>query len=258
MKFLRLAVDTEALQPVLDQWGNRSFQEFLTLQYGLSTQSQAALHALTLSPEPSSRTKTSYALPRISRHLTSIGVFGPGFGSVIPKWGGIAEIAQVACRAGAVGGGVYVLGKAIKDLTRSSSSSVDRVAPAMTVQLEDGEAVRTQWVAGGQGDLPPSPNQAPQDSNSYIVRSISIVSTPMSTLFPLTAEGAPPPAAAVIVFSEGSMLDGTSPSVYLMVHSSDTGECPAGQCKQYFLFTTPLNMMTKHIRILIYIVCNSF
>jgi len=43
-----------------------------------------------------------------------MGMFGPGFGSVIPKWGGLSEVAQVACRAGAVGGAVYVLGKDIK------------------------------------------------------------------------------------------------------------------------------------------------
>ena len=38
-------------------------------------------------------------------------MFDPGFGSVISKWSGLVEIAQVACRAGAVGGGVYVLNK---------------------------------------------------------------------------------------------------------------------------------------------------
>jgi RAB protein geranylgeranyltransferase component A len=29
---------------------------------------------------------------------------------MVPKWGSSAKISQVACRAGAVGGGVYVLG----------------------------------------------------------------------------------------------------------------------------------------------------
>jgi len=229
MKFLRHAADTEARQPVLDQWGDRSFQDFLTLQYGISTQLQSALHALTLSPEPASRTKTSYALPRIARHLTSIGVFGPGFASVIPKWGGIAEIAQVACRAGAVGGGVYVLGQGIKSLTNGGSSSVE-TSPT-TVQLQDGETVRTKWVAGCHDDLPLFPQAAVQGSYSYLARSISIISGSVSTLFPLTAEGAPPPAGTVVVFPEGTILDRTSPPVYLMIHSSDMGECPAGQCK---------------------------
>jgi len=247
MKFLRLAADPEALQPGLDQCGGRSFQDFLTLQYALSTELQSALHALTMSLESPSRTKTSYALPRITRHLTSIGVFGPGFGSVIPKWGGIAEIAQVACRAGAVGGGVYVLGQGIKSVTNSSRSSTGGVAESTTVQLEDGDVVQTRWVAGSQGDLPSSPQEALHYSNTYITRSISIVSSAMSALFPLAAEGAPPPAAAVVVFPEGSLLNGMSPPVYLMVHSSDTGECPAGQCKHHFIFTSLFNMMTKHL-----------
>ena len=247
MKFLRLAADTQGLVPVLDEWGDRSFQDFLTLQYGLSIQLQSALHALTLSPEPSSCTKTSYALPRITRHLTSIGVFGPGFGSVIPKWGGIAEIAQVACRAGAVGGGVYVLGKAIKGLANSSSNSVEAVTTTITVQLQDDEAVRTKWVAGCREDLPLSPKAVNKGSHSYMARSTSIVSSPMSPLFPLTAEGAPPPAGAVVVFPEGMFLSGASPPVYLMVHSSDTGECPTGQCKQCPVYTTVYFVMTKHL-----------
>ena len=236
MKFLRHAANTEALTPILVEWGDRSFHDFLTQQYGIPTQLQSALHALTLSPEPPSRTTTSYALARITRHLTSIGVFGPGFGSVIPKWGGMAEIAQVACRAGAVGGGVYILGQGIQSMSNGSGSTVE--TSPMTLQLQGGERIRTKWVAGCPADLPLSPEAANHGSSSYMARSISIVSNSMSVLFPLTAEGAPPPAGAVVVFPEGTTGDQTSPPIYLTVHSSDTGECPAGQCKQHLIYTS--------------------
>ena len=229
MKFLRLASNVEAQQQISEEWGDRSFQEFLTTQYGLATGLQSALHALTLSLEPLSRTKTSYALPRLARHLTSIGVFGPGFGSVIPKWGGHAEITQVACRACAVGGGVYVLGKAVEHVSHLQSS--EEYPQRISVRLQGDGEVRTKWIAGSQFDLPLSNRDTAQGSGLYIARSISIVDSSLSELFPLAAEGAPPPAAVVVVFPEGSVGVSNSPPVYLMIHSSETGECPAGQCE---------------------------
>ncbi|KAI5285043.1 Rab proteins geranylgeranyltransferase component A, partial [Ascosphaera aggregata] len=45
-------------------------------------------------------------------------------------------------------------------------------------------------------------------------------------LFPRTSEAGPLPAAAVVCVPG-------DPPVYLVVHSSDTGECPVGQCVLY-------------------------
>ena len=229
MKLLRLASDVEARQQISEEWGDLSFKEFLTRQYGLATGLQSAIHALTLSLEPSSCTKTSQALSRLARHLTSIGVFGPGFGSVIPKWGGHAEITQVACRACAVGGGVYVLGKAVEHL--SHPQSLKEHPQRIAVRFQGGGEVRTKWIAGSPLDLPLTEDDTGTGSGLYVARSISIVDSSLSELFPLAAEGAPPPAAVVVVFPEGSVGASTSPPVYLMIHSSETGECPAGQCE---------------------------
>ena len=245
MKFLRLASDDGARQQISEEWGDRSFQEFLTSQYGLATGLQSALHALTLSLETSSRTKTSYALSRLARHLTSIGVFGPGFGSVIPKWGGHAEITQVACRACAVGGGVYVLGKAVEHLSYLPSS--EECPRRISVRFQGGGEVRTKWIAGSQLDLPLTNRDNGHGSGLYVARSISIVDSSLSELFLLAAEGAPPPAAVVVVFPEGSVGANTSPPVYLMIHSSETGECPAGQCEWNTHFFIAAYMMTKNL-----------
>ncbi|MCJ1379798.1 Rab proteins geranylgeranyltransferase component A [Xylographa soralifera] len=234
MKFLRLAADVDAQQPVLEGWGHRAFEDFLTSQFNLSLQLQSALHALTLSLQPPTITKTSYALPRITRHLSSIGVFGPGFGSVIPKWGGMAEIAQVACRAGAVGGGIYVLGKAVDSVCNNNQTANEVKQPKLTVDLHGGDTVTSEWIAGSGHELLTQPSIVTgNESSSYISRSITVVSSPLSELFPLTAEGAPPPAGAIVVFPTGSIKNGTSPPVYLIIHSSDTGECPIGQCVIY-------------------------
>ena len=255
MKFLKLAADPEAHESILETWGSKPFSEFLEGQLNIPSRLQAPLLALTLSPNPPAETLTSYALPHIHRHLTSIGMFGPGFGSVIPKWGGLAEIAQVACRAGAVGGGVYVLKRGFAkpgnaDLQNLSldSLSLDQGTGISTVSLQGGEDVKSHWIVGSLWDLPSRAHPPPDDQvhPSCVARSVTIVSGSLSQLFPLPAEGAPPPAGAVVFFPSGTLelesedqmpprAKSEIPPVYLMVHSSDTGECPAGQCECPFI-----------------------
>lgn len=220
MKFLRFIGEYEEQTDVWDEYRQQSFPVFLSEQFKVPASLQGPLLALTLSPLSSHQTTTQYALPRIARHLRSIGVFGAGFGAVIPKWGGLAEISQVSCRAGAVGGGVYVLGKglsppgeALPETTRSGTK----------IRLKDGEVVTAKWVVGG------SSSTAVQD---LCCRSITIVASPLTPLFPPIAEEAPAPAAAVVVFPSDSLPRSEGlPPVHIIVHSSDTGECPTGQCK---------------------------
>ena len=262
MKFLKLATDTEAQSSILEAWGSKPFPEFLESHLGIPSRLQGPLLALTMSPYPPAKTLTSYALPRIHRHLTSVGMFGPGFGSVIPKWGGLAEIAQVACRAGAVGGGVYVLNKGFDTNENIDQPAFceDQSSRPSTVRLEGGEDVKTDWIVGSTSSLPSQfkADVVEHSTPVYVSRSIAIISSPLSQLFPPPAEGAPPPAGAVVVFPTGSLeLESehnetpTStedlPPVYLMIHSSDTGECPNGQCKctLVFSFENCPYMMTK-------------
>ena len=243
MKFLKLAADEGALNTVMEEWGQKALSEFLTSYCSIAPRLQPPLVALTLSPEPPEITSTSYALPLIRRHLTSIGVFGPGFGSVVPKWGGMAEVAQVACRAGAVGGGVYILNKGVDDLdipttelVEDDSVPVDGVAVPLNVHLHGGEDIKAKVVVGSRQDLPPFAPSSERRSRRVVgIASVSIVSSPLRTLFPVIAEGAPPPAVAVVCFPSGTLRSSPTSSagshpVYIMVHSSDTGECPTGQC----------------------------
>ena len=254
MKFLKLAADEEAQSPLMEEWGLKSFSEFLTSCCKIPERLHPPLVALTLSPQPPESTTTSYALPLIRRHLTSIGVFGPGFGSVIPKWGGTAEIAQVACRAGAVGGGVYILNKGVEgldvpDVEHAEDGNVptDTTAAPLTVYLQGGEEVKAKAVVGSRQDIPTSARVLP-GLHHHTARavSISIISSPLRKLFPILAEGAPPPAAAVVCFPSGVLR--TSPDstagkypVYVMVHSSETGECPTGQCTYSVVFYVPVS-----------------
>lgn len=246
MKFLRFIGEYEEQPEVWEEHRQQPFPIFLSEQFKVPAALQAPFLALTLSPSPSTQTTTEYALPRIARHLRSIGVFGAGFGSVIPKWGGLSEISQVACRACAVGGGVYVLGKGIAstaDTTAETSES------GIKLRLKEGEAITAKWVVGG------SSSTAVEEAQC---RSMTIVSSPLTPLFPPIADDAPAPACAVVVFPSGSLtLDSRTeglPPVHIFVHSSDTGECPAGQSKLHPHVFLSRCYDDQTLRILIYIV----
>lgn len=243
MKFLKLAADSETLVPFLEEWGTWPFAHILTRHFKIPTDLQAPIVALTSSRDTPSQTTTFDALTSIHRHLTSVGKFGPGFACVIPKWGGLAEIAQVACRAGAVGGGIYVLRKGIERIGIPNIDDEGEHGP-LDVVLEGGVKVKAHWIVSTPSDSPdlnPGPS-TPQAEEIY--RGISIVSSPLRALFPPPAEGAPSSAGAVVFFPSGTLMNTRAleetieegPPVYLVIHSSDTGECPEGQCKLAYLF----------------------
>ena len=224
MKFLRFVANYEEQTAIWQDDKETSFPAFLERNFGLPAASHGPIMALTMSQHSPEATTTGLALPRIAQHLRSIGLFGPGFGAVLPKWGGLAEITQVACRACAVGGGVYVLNKGIKN-----AESRDRDG-AISVELADGEKLSTTWLVGSSDDLPGSVSGASAEHQSTTIssRSISIVSSSLTALFPPTSEGGVTPAGAVVVVSASTEEE---PPVYIIVHTSEAGECPMNQCK---------------------------
>ncbi|KAI9721253.1 MAG: hypothetical protein M1812_002414 [Candelaria pacifica] len=248
MKFLKFISDYESKPEIWESETPSPFPSFLFSRFNLPATLHGPLLALTLSPNGPQETTTGYALPRIARHLRSIGMFGPGFASVVARWGGGSEIAQVACRAAAVGGAVYVLGNGIQDIDRSKGSldgneKTPKPEKLVEVHLAGGERIKARWIVGGDQDvtspsksmLPPS---TPSDDNQRHdqCRSISVVSSPLSSLFPVLVEGAPPPAVSVVIFPSESLSKDkheVSPPVHILAHSSDTGECPSGQCVLY-------------------------
>ena len=241
--FLRFATDAVGNRDVMNDWGTQLFDDFLIERFGLPPRLRAAIHALTLLPGGPRMATTSEALRRISQHLSSIGVFGPGFNAVVPKWGGLGEIVQVACRAGAVGGGIYALGKGIQKVQLStyatgvSTTAIDETMPPLTINLDDGSKIQTSWLVGCQDDLPHQAVQAADAEEWQAQHNISIAASSLSKLFTSSREGTPPSAVAVITFPAGSIIPSSSPRVmglppvYITAHSSDSGECPDGQCE---------------------------
>lgn len=266
MKFLRSVVKEPDSEDPTDLEGQaieddvRPLATLLGSDFKLSQSLQQPLLALSLSPMPASCTKSSYALPRIKRHMTSIGAFGPGFGAVLPKYGGNAEIAQVGCRAGAVGGGVYVLGAGVMGQEPTDSPS------HVKISLSNGEIITTSYVAGNMDDLSSidwtgeSSTIANQEFAEYM-HYIGIISSPLKQLFPKTSENGPLPAGSIVLFDEANK-SGDAPPVYLQVHSEDTGECPGGQCKCFSLLPVAavpfmmIQLMNTYLHCLNYIVDN--
>ncbi|KAG7145218.1 Rab proteins geranylgeranyltransferase component A like [Verticillium longisporum] len=106
MKFLRFVLDHDA-PAQQEKWQSRAddpLAAFLEDEFKLDAELRTLILALTLSLDGAIEVRDG--LVAIERHLTSMGMFGPGFAAVYPKWGGGSEIAQVGCRACAVGGGV--------------------------------------------------------------------------------------------------------------------------------------------------------
>lgn len=224
MKFLRFVGHYEEQGDVWEAEKETPFPTFLEQKFALPPSSHAPILALTLSQKPGSSTSTAVALPRIARHLRSLGVFGPGFGAVLPKWGGLAEVVQVACRACAVGGGVYVLNKGIRSVEKERRDE----EPSTQLQLDGGEKVSTRWLVGLDNDLRAVIQGRPARADETVTtsRSISIVSSPLASLFPRTSEGGPIPAGAVISVPSANADE---PPVFVLAHTSEAGECPMNQ-----------------------------
>ncbi|KAK6956202.1 hypothetical protein Daesc_001475 [Daldinia eschscholtzii] len=215
MKFLKFVIDhdSEEQKPVWQGQEQKLLSEFLASEFKLDENLQKYILALTLSLD--GLITVADGLATIHRHLTSMGVFGPGFCAVYPKWGGSSEIAQVACRAGAVGGGIYML-----DTEANVSNSPD--GHEISLELSNGISVRTTKLVTSQQDALP-------DAQT-ITRLIAVVNSPLKPLFETVVEGAPTPAVAVVVFP--GQITENSP-IYAFVHSSETGECLIGQSVIY-------------------------
>ncbi|KAK8073824.1 hypothetical protein PG994_004723 [Apiospora phragmitis] len=222
MKFLKFVLDFESddQKPLWEAHADASLTDFLTAQFKLEDDLKRYVVALTMALDGKASVRSGLAA--INRHLTSMGMFGPGFCAVYPKWGGLSEIAQVACRAGAVGGGIYML-----DTSATMKPSGENEKASL--ELPNGITVQADSVISGQETTA---------SVQAISRLIAVVKSPLNSLFQVLVEGAPTPAVAVVA------LPSTPSPIYAVIHSSDTGECPVGQCVVYL--TTLATAGSKH------------
>ena len=232
MKFLKFVMDyqSDSQRELWQAHADEPLDSFLASQFNLDDSLRSYVTMLTLSLDGS--ISVGDGLAAISRHLNSMGVFGAGFAAVYPKWGGLSEVAQVGCRACAVGGGVYMLGTGIKDVQKASDAT-DADSPNLQISLADENTIRARSLFQGA--------ESASSDHPKLARLAAVVSEALPSVFEVVVEGAPTPSVAVVAFPAGSLSSGGVTSkypIYAMVHSSDAGECPSGQCKLlYFLFS---------------------
>lgn len=234
MKFLKFVLDYQA-EPQIELWQARAdepLDSFLASEFKLDESLRSYVITLTLSLDGSISVRDGLAA--ISRHLSSMGVFGAGFAAVYPKWGGLSEVAQVGCRACAVGGAVYMLGTGIKDVQRVADAGAD--SPSLQISLSDDNTIRAKSLFKGA--------ESASDGDLKLSRLTAVVGAPLPSVFEVVVEGAPTPSVGVVAFPAGSIQsEGVASEfpIYAMVHSSDAGECPNGQCKlnTFFLQFVP-------------------
>ena len=230
MKFLKFVLDYEGDEqaPVWRPHADEPLSDFLETAFGLAEELKAYILTLTLSLD--GKISVEHGLATISRHLTSMGMLGPGFAAVYPKWGGTSEISQVACRAGAVGGAVYMLGIGIDEVQSTSASD-----HAMQIRLTSGVVVKAKSLVRGTDET--------DEECKRLARLIAVVGSPLPSLFQAVVEGAPTPAVAVVAFPPGSTAQNDTHPIYAFAHSNDTGECPAGQSKLHLPPSQPPSTM---------------
>lgn len=237
MGLLRYVLEEEN-QPAAES-SSITLEARLRDQFKLPDNLRPPVQALTLSTDTLSNVQFDGAMARLKLHLASMGYFGPGLAAVMAKYGGNAEIAQVACRAGAVGGFVYLLGHGVDTIEAPAEE-----AALVSVKLTDGTTIKSKYIVGAKFDLPREVVASPTSStrgNFKVGNQISIIYGSLRHLFASTSENGPVPAVTIVLVDDGS---NDTPPVYLQVHSEDTGECPNGQCK--FTRTHPsLSMMNK-------------
>lgn len=226
MKFLKFVLDYES-EPQVDLWKakeNKPLSEFLAADFKLDSDLQSYVVTLTLSLD--GKITVGAGLAAIHRHLTSMGVFGAGFAAVYPKWGGLSEVAQVGCRASAVGGAIYMLGVGISVVQNTLSENED----LLDVPLSNGVTVKSRQLIREM-------NQS-SGTTARVSRLTAVINSALPNMFRVVVEGAPTPCVAVVAFPASSVTseDGYSSNspIYALIHSSDTGECPLGQCEYFF------------------------
>lgn len=237
MKFLKFVLEYDS-EPLTELWKPRArepLESFLESEFKLDVDLRSYVITLTLSLD--GKISVEAGLASINRHLTSMGVFGAGFAAVYPKWGGLSEVAQVGCRAGAVGGAVYMLSVGISDIQNAGDED------ELSVTLANGVAIRSKALVQG--------SSKPTGENRTVSRLTAVVNSNLSSMFESTVEGAPTPCVAVVALPAGSITtsDGITSEfpTFALVHSSDTGECPAGQCEycNSFIFTLCVRMISR-------------
>lgn len=179
---------------------------------------QAVMYGIALCPTDDEPTEP--ALRRLQTHLRSVGRYGNA-AYLVPQYGGAGEIAQGYCRAAAVHGATFILGKPIEELKIHADGT-----PAAILKLQDIDETFTADAVLGEDELLPAELGAGLGKNpadTLVVQGILVLDRGVRFAPPATEapgpggekvedEAAPTPTptdepveTGLIVFSPGSL-----------------------------------------------------
>ncbi|KAG6890766.1 hypothetical protein C0992_012739 [Termitomyces sp. T32_za158] len=271
MRFLKFAAGDFENEKEFEKADKMSFADFLSDIFSLKDDLHSALvFALAFCFIP-----TEPAVPvlrRIRRYLRSIGRYGPS-PFLVGHYGGTGEISQGFCRASAVSGGVYILGRRITSITHSSRelsnendiSQDNQSACHYSLTLDDfSDTLTSHIIISSASHVPPHLSHLakhlggskPSASLLSVARGIAILN--QGVIFPPTNTFAPdeeeddasttssdPPKtlapldAGVIVFPPSSVTGGSAESAATaFVTGEGTMSTPSGKWILYI--TLPL------------------
>jgi hypothetical protein len=119
-----------------------------------------------------------------------------------------------------------MLGTGIKALRQVPIEEND--GATLEIELNNDITVKARSLVRGCGEIPAA--------ETTVSRLVAIIGSPLRSLFEAVVEGSPTPTVAAIAFPKGSLDGASDHPIYVMAHSSDTGECPSGQSKFTSLF----------------------
>ncbi|KAG6853708.1 hypothetical protein C0991_002124 [Blastosporella zonata] len=265
MRFLKFTAGDFENQKEFEGADKMTFADYLTNVFALKEDLQSALvFALAFCFSPNEPAVP--ALHRTRRYLLSIGRYGSS-AFLVGHYGGVGEIAQGFCRASAVCGGVYVLGRRITSITHSSTTSSndnasnedEPTSQRYSVTLDDfPDTLTSHVIISSASRLPPhishlakhliGPDVEHNSTASLsVARGIAIIDR--GIVFPPTVtsstikdedEDSPDPAteprpptpldAGVIVFPPSSITGGsTDAAATVLVTGESTMSTPRGK-----------------------------
>ena len=154
--------------------------------------------------------------------MNAFGRYG-SFPIIVPLHGGGGELSQAFCRAAAVKGATYILGREIRSVT-----TLQEVEYSISVDFEVEETEELSTVRCNHIVLPTTLDIS---ECIGITRTVSVVGNVFESLFlPETLFK----DAALIVIPPGILRPEQCMPIQVIIHGGEIGECPVGQCSSTF------------------------
>jgi RAB protein geranylgeranyltransferase component A len=226
---------------------------------------------------------TAPALHRIRRYLRSAGRYGPS-PFLVGHYGGAGDIAQGFCRAAAVSGAVYILGRKLKTITHTDSQETSSTEPksqvlrysltlenfpdTLTCNVVISSATNVPLHLEGDTNYLPSSTPANKNAGLSVARCIAIIDRPVYFPSATVAEEPAdeissgsdgveytlPPShqgldTAVLVFPPSTILGGsTSMAATVLITGEGAMSTPEGRCQFYHHLVPSVPAFNRYFR----------